>query len=72
VVVSGVYSEHRHWNVVLGCKAARLSMADDNGREFFMLIPVPQRGWRDARNKALGVIQEAMEMGLQPGEVICD
>lgn len=61
-------TEHRYWSVILGCPAVRLSMYDDHGREFWMELP--DSNWRDARRKALMHMQEAIDLGLQPGRVV--
>lgn len=64
------YSEYRHWSVMLGCDASRLSMFDEHGGEFFMLIPAEDaRSYRVARETALDAIATAIAMGCQPGEV---
>jgi len=67
------YSEWKHWNSILGEKAVRLSVADTLGREYFMLTAYApaddRRPWRERRTEALEIIAEAIEMGLQPGEV---
>lgn len=65
------YSEFTHWNIALGCKATRLSVADEQGSEYFMLVPRPQRGWAEEKAKLLDYIAEAIEGGCAPGEVIC-
>ena len=48
----------------------RLSMVDKHNREFFMTIP--ERGakkFRERRDEAIDAIQEAISLGLQPGQV---
>jgi hypothetical protein len=65
------YSEFRFWSPMMNCEAARLSMWDKNGGEFFVHVPTDEgRRWRERRNRALDVIQQAITDGLQPGEVI--
>jgi hypothetical protein len=64
------YAEFPHWNAILGCKAVRLSVADERGQEFFMLVPKPDREWREEKAKLLDLIAEAIESGCQPGEVV--
>jgi len=64
------FSEMTHWNPLLGCKAVRLSVGDERGGEFFMLVAKPDRGWREERARLLDLIQEAIDSGCQPGEVI--
>jgi hypothetical protein len=59
----------RYWSPILGCEAARLSMANDRGSEYFTIIEAGGRGWREAREKALGRIEAAIEAEKEPGEV---
>lgn len=63
------HREFRYWSVVEGCLASRLSMCDDRGGEYFVIVPVPQRGWREVRDKAIAEIEQAMDDGAEPGEV---
>jgi len=63
------YAEHRFWSITHGQKVARLSIADEHGQEFFMIVPTPDRGWADERADLLQTIATAIEMGLAPGEV---
>ena len=35
-----------------------------------MLVPKPQRGWAEERERLLDLIEEAIDAGLAPGEVI--
>lgn len=64
------YSEYRYWSPVLGCEAARVSLFDHHGREFFMIIEAEDgRGYRQRRDTAVEAIMTAIDMGLDPGEV---
>lgn len=66
------YREWVHWNVTLGEKAVRLSVADHLGREYFIISPYASpdgRRWRERRDEALDVIAEAIGAGNEPGEV---
>lgn len=66
-----MHKEFRFWSVVLGCHAVRLSMFDHAGQEYFMVIPFPEgRTYRQKRAEALELIEEAMRLGLDPGEVV--
>ncbi|MGH6738488.1 MAG: hypothetical protein ACREDY_05550 [Bradyrhizobium sp.] len=50
--------------------AARISMANDNGQEYFAIVPVEGgKAWRDLRAKALDELDEAIERGDPPGQV---
>lgn len=65
-----VFREHRFWSPLFGCDAARLSMVDDRGSEFFRVVPVVSgKGWREARDAALDEIESAIMRGEEPGEV---
>lgn len=68
--MTGGYSEYTHWSVLFGGKATRLSVADEHGREYFMLVPRPRTGWREERERLLDLIGEAIEAGCAPGEVV--
>ena len=65
-----VYREMRFWSPVLGCDAARLSMVDERGGEFWRVVPVSGgKAWREARDRALDAIEDAVARGDEPGEV---
>ena len=66
-----VYREYTFWSPVLGDAAARLSMPDDHGLEYFAIVRRPSNGreWREARADALQAIEAAILRGDQPGEV---
>jgi hypothetical protein len=65
-----IYHEHRFWSVFLDCRAARLSVADERGGEFFTVVPLASgEKWRETRDRALGAIRDAMDAGMAPGEV---
>lgn len=67
------FHEYVHWSVILGCNAVRLSVFNGQGAEFFMLLErdgkINGKGWRDRRRDALDAIEEAIEIGCEPGEV---
>ncbi len=63
------YQEFVHWNIQLGGKAVRLSVADERGSEYYMIVPRPSRNWPAIRNNLLGWIGQAIEEGCQPGQV---
>ena len=66
------YSEFRHWSPLLGSEAARLSMVDARGGEFYCIVPVeyPARLYRERRDLALDAIEAAMAARREPGEVV--
>lgn len=61
------YTEYRFWSPMLGCDAVRLSMYDDHGGEFFMILKDEQ--WRETRERGVRLIRQAIDAGLRPGEV---
>ena len=69
------YREFKVWSIVDGMRVARISVFDQAGREFCMIISaedgVDARGlrYRARRENALDCIEEAMRTGLQPGEI---
>lgn len=64
------YSEYRYWSPTLGCDAARISMFDRHGKEFFMILPCEDaRTYRVARETAVDAIATAIDIGCMPGEV---
>jgi hypothetical protein len=66
-----VYREYTFWSPVLGKRATRLSVPDERGSEYFVIVPRPSsgRGWREAREVALQAIEAAILRGDLPGEV---
>jgi aminoglycoside phosphotransferase len=69
------YREFKAWSIVHGMRVARISVFDQAGREFCMIISaedgVDAQGlrYRARRENALDCIEEAMRAGLQPGEI---
>jgi hypothetical protein len=65
------YRAWRFWSPTLGVEAVRLSMVDEHGAEFYMIVPADRgaREWRQERDRALDVIADAIDAGAQPGEV---
>jgi len=62
--------EHHFWSPVLGEDAVRVSMFDDRGGEFFMVVADRgAREYRQARLDAAEAIDQAIREGLEPGEV---
>lgn len=52
------------------CDVARLSLADDQGQEYYAIVPVMSgKKWRERRETALDAIDEAIVRGEAPGEV---
>lgn len=63
------YSEFQFYSPVLDDNLVRLSMADDHGREFYVVLR-EGKAYRERRRAALEDIGEAIEAGLQPGRVL--
>jgi len=62
------YAQHRFWSVMLGGPAARLSMYDSRGCEYYAIVP--DRGgaaWRAEKEATLNAIADAIESGAPPG-----
>jgi hypothetical protein len=68
-VTRKVYSEYRTYSPIKDCLISRISMADERGGEFWMEIDGDGKTYREARDRALADIQEAIERGLLPGKV---
>lgn len=67
----GRYNCFRYWSPVLGEWAARISKWDKYGGEFYCIIADEKgKAFRKARESAIIMIDEAIKMGLNPGEVI--
>jgi hypothetical protein len=64
------YRQFRYWSIERDCEVARLSMADDSGREVYAVIPYGGRGFRERRDDALHSMMRAIGMGIGPGEVV--
>jgi hypothetical protein len=68
------FAEYKFWSVILGCDAVRISMVDDHGSEFFKVVPIDNstKKYRDVRERVLEMIQDAIDRGDDPGEVVGD
>jgi hypothetical protein len=63
------YSEHEYWSIIHGENVARVSVPDEQGREYWTIVPTGGSGYRKRREAAIEMCLEAMRRGLQPGEV---
>jgi hypothetical protein len=64
------YREFKFWSAELDSKAARLSMSDDKGQEYFAIVECGKgKSWRERREWALQCIDDAIAMGWPPGLV---
>ena len=64
------YSQFIAYSPLTDCDVARISMANEQGSEYFCLLPVTEgKAWRDAKQEALSALSEAITDGLRPGEI---
>lgn len=66
------YTVIRYYSIVTGGRAVRLSSWDDQHREYWAVVPqeYPGRGNREAKERALDAISDAITQGHDPG-MIC-
>lgn len=62
----------RYWDVALDGEAVRISGFDGRGGEYWTkrALPTSARARRAQREEAEALIEEAIEAGLEPGEVL--
>lgn len=64
------FHEHRAYSVQHDAEMVRLSLVDARGGEYFAIVPAADgKAWRERRNAALDLIDEAMNAGAQPGQI---
>lgn len=63
------FSEYEYYSVLHDAEVCRISVPDENGREFFAVVPLDGKDYKGRRDKAMDAIVEAMRLGLRPGEV---
>ncbi len=65
------YREFRFYSSELDAEAVRFSIANEDGQEYFAIVPVvaPGKRRREWRDQVLDRIDEAMMAGDPPGEV---
>jgi len=68
----GGYVEFRHWSIVLGCDASRLSVFDARGQEYWRIVSRETSGkrYRELRQATVEELVDAIERGDEPGEVV--
>jgi len=65
-----IYSEFRYYCPVEDCEMARLSISDEKGGEYYMIVKDEGgKKYREARDLALDSIELAMRNGEFPGLV---
>lgn len=68
-MIRAQYQELISWSPIFGGDAARISMVNERNEEFFVLLPFTEgRAFTALRKKALDVLSEAIEGGLEAGE----
>ncbi len=67
------YNEFRFYSPILDAEAARLSIVNDRGEEFYAVVPCGDEGrvWRERREEVLNKVYAAILAGYEPGEVSC-
>jgi hypothetical protein len=64
------YTEYRAYSPVHDAEMARLSIWDNQGREYWTTVVPDGRGWADRRRYHLDTIMDAIEdRRVPPGEV---
>lgn len=68
------YQQIRFYDPAVDAEGVRISGFDGKGGEFWMRLALAPAGRarRAQREQALAAIAEAIEIGLEPGEVIVD
>lgn len=62
--------EFSYWSPSHGAEVTRFSLADSLGQEFYAFVPSTEGATaRRLREKAASKLEEAIEHGLEPGEV---
>lgn len=65
------YHEFRQYSPLHDCEMIRLSVFDDRGAEYWMLLPAGfPRKYRERREHALELIDYAIKKKLEPGQVV--
>ena len=65
-----IYQELTYWSPIYGAECSRISVVDANGSEFFAMLPKTDgRAYTTLRQKAVEKLSEAIEMGIEPGEI---
>ncbi len=68
------YQERRFFSIILGCKAARISVPDANRDEHYAIVPMNGTGRenRELRYRVLEQLVKHVDQGFEPGEVDVD
>ena len=63
------FSEYEYYCPLRDAYVARVSVADDHGAEYFMIVERDAKGYRERRENAIDACIEVIEAGCAPGEV---
>lgn len=64
------YQQFISWSPTFGGECARISMANERGEEYYALLPFTEgREFTALRKRAVEVLTEAMEAGIEAGEI---
>lgn len=63
------FSEHHYWSIFHDANVARISVPNERGGEFFVIVKTDGKGYRARRQAAVELCLEAIEAGCDPGEV---
>jgi len=67
--MSITYSEFSYYSPIRDRYESRISVPDQNGREYWHVVATDGAGYRDRRRAAIELCVHAIELGLSPGEV---
>ncbi len=65
------FSEYEHYSPTHDAMMVRVSVPDQNGREYWTLVKADGAGYRKRRSDAVELCCEAIAIGCDPGEVRC-
>ena len=63
------FSEFVTYSPLYDAEVARISVPDANGCEYFAIVAIDGKGYRQRRDEAIGKCVEAIKAGCPPGEV---
>lgn len=65
-----VYQELRSYSPIFDAEMVRLSITDSMNQEYYIQIPAASgRRFREAKERALDILDQAISEGLPPGEI---
>lgn len=63
------FSEFEAYSPIHDQTMTRVSVPDAQGREYWVLVPTYGKGYRERRNNAISLCEEAIAIGCDPGQV---